>query len=150
MTFTSSQTTFINSYVLDRASRGGDGAVLPTAPPLHTVGTVGIESIEQFRSLTSNISQPGRTILIEFGASWCKKCRALAPLITKKVQEYHSLLVCTVDIDELADLSIELDIKAVPRFQIYRAGKLVEDFTGSSEADIEVLFMRAISYSVEI
>jgi thioredoxin 1 len=70
----------------------------------------------------------------------------LAPLITKKVQEHHSLLVCTVDIDQLADLSTELDIKAVPRFQIFRAGQLVEDFIGSSEADIDALFMRAISY----
>jgi len=109
---------------------------------LHAAGTTAITSADQFKALTSGSPTP---VLVEFGASWCKKCKVLAPIVSRLAGAAPSLLVCTVDIDELGDLAEELGISSVPRIQVFKAGSLSEDYMGSSESDVEALFQRASS-----
>jgi thioredoxin 1 len=111
---------------------------LPVLPPLHTAGTTSVTSEEQFRALAASPT----VVIFEFGAAWCKKCKTLALHISKLAEENPSLPVFTVDIDELVDLSSELGVSAIPRIVVYRDGRIVDDYTGSAEAEVTALFDR--------
>ena len=62
--------------------------------------------------------------------------------MSRLAEAHPSVLVCTVDIDELADLAGDLAISSIPRVQVFKSGALVEDYTGSSEDDLTALFAR--------
>ena len=123
----------------ERASRGGDGSPLSVLPPMHATGTIVVTSAEQFASLVSG--SPSVSI-VEFGASWCKKCKAISPKITQLAVENPSIAVLTIDIDELQELSMELGISSVPQLLAYANGSIVERYSGSSEAEIVSFFAK--------
>ena len=121
----------------ERASRGGDGSPLPVLPPMHATGTIIVTSPEQFLTLVSGSLSVS---IVEFGASWCKKCKTISPLITRLAVENPSIAVLTVDIDELQELSMELGISSVPQLLAYANGSIVDRYSGSSEAEIVSFF----------
>lgn len=123
----------------ERSSRGGDGSPLPEQPPMHAAGTIVVTSTEQYSSLVSGSSSAS---IVEFGASWCKKCKAISPQITQLAAANPSIAVLTVDIDELQELSTELGISSVPQLIAYVNGSIVDRYSGSSESELDAFFKK--------
>lgn len=72
------------------------------------------------------------TLIVDFGASWCPPCRALAPTY-KKWSESHSekASFAKSDIDDCPSLATALKISAVPTIVIFKNGKESKRFIGA-------------------
>ncbi len=73
-------------------------------------------------------------VLVDFSASWCQPCKALAPTIDKVAGEYKGrMAVYKIDIDSAQDTAATLKILSVPTCIFFRDGKEVDRFTGNAD-----------------
>ncbi|MCU0865082.1 MAG: thioredoxin [Planctomycetes bacterium] len=73
-------------------------------------------------------------VLVDFSASWCQPCKALAPTIDKVSGEYKGRMdVYKVDIDNAQDAAASFGIMSVPTCIFFRDGKEVDRFTGNAD-----------------
>ena len=71
-------------------------------------------------------------VLVDFSASWCQPCKALAPTIDKVAGEYKGRMdVYKIDIDNAQDAASSLGIMSVPTCVFFKDGKEVDRFTGA-------------------
>ena len=70
-------------------------------------------------------------VLVDFFATWCQPCKALAPTIDAVSVEYDGKLrVYKVDIDKAPDTMASYGISGVPTCILFKQGKEVDRFTG--------------------
>lgn len=65
------------------------------------------------------------TVLIDFFATWCPPCRAIAPVIAEVAEEHPEITVCKVNVDDEPGLADRFAIKFVPTLAVLRHGKLL-------------------------
>lgn len=70
-------------------------------------------------------------VLVDFGATWCKYCKAQTPIINE-INEILSgkALICNVDIDQCPNVSSRFQIQGIPVLMIFKNGKAVTRFDG--------------------
>ncbi len=56
----------------------------------------------------------GGSAIVDFYASWCGPCRALAPAIERLAREHPRLHVGKLNVDEWPEIAAQYDIKTVP------------------------------------
>ena len=70
-------------------------------------------------------------VLVEFGASWCAPCRAIAPVLAGIAAERRgSLRVVAVDSDANPATAGRLGVMAVPTLILFAGGRPVRRLTG--------------------
>ena len=83
------------------------------------------------------VLQNKEIILIDFYATWCGPCKALAPILEEVVAEDPSIKVCKVDVDKAPSLAKQFRIMSVPTLVVMEAGNIVERMSGlQSKEDI--------------
>jgi thioredoxin 1 len=68
--------------------------------------------------------------VVDFWASWCPPCRALAPTIAALAEERPDVLVGKVDVDEHPEIAGRYGIQSIPTVLLFRNGELVERSVG--------------------
>jgi thioredoxin 1 len=82
-----------------------------------------------FKSTLDTAKTP---VLVDFSASWCQPCKALAPTIDKVAEDYRGkLAVYKVDIDNAQETASSFGILQVPTCIFFKSGKEVDRFYGS-------------------
>jgi thioredoxin 1 len=83
------------------------------------------------------IKQSATPVVVDFGATWCGPCQALAPHIEKMAGEYAGkAVVAKVDVDNEPDLAGRLGVMSVPTVLFFKGGKKVDSVTGNRPEDI--------------
>jgi thioredoxin 1 len=81
-------------------------------------------------------------VLVDFWASWCMPCKAMAPVIDEIAgQTKGKIKVGKVDVDANGELANRFNVQGIPNFIILKDGKEVENMVGiqSKEALIQAL-----------
>ena len=74
----------------------------------------------------STLESAGTPILVDFSATWCAPCKALAPTIDAVADEYAGkMAVYKVDIDNAQETAASYGIMSVPTCIFFRDGKVV-------------------------
>lgn len=77
------------------------------------------------------IAQDGKTVLVDFWATWCGPCRMIAPVLEEVAKERPDVTVCKVDVDEERELALEYGVSSIPTLLVFRDGKLVNQSIGA-------------------
>jgi thioredoxin 1 len=77
------------------------------------------------------IAQDGKTVLVDFWATWCGPCRMIAPVLEEVAKERPDVTVCKVDVDEERELALEYGVSSIPTLLVFRDGKVVNQSIGA-------------------
>ena len=77
------------------------------------------------------IAQNGKTVLVDFWATWCGPCRVIAPVLEEVAKERPDVTVCKVDVDEERELALEYGVSSIPTLLVFRDGKVVNQSIGA-------------------
>ena len=70
------------------------------------------------------VLQAGVPVTVEFGATWCGPCRALAPVVRALATERTGQLeVGEVDVDESPSIAARFKVRSVPTILVFAGGK---------------------------
>ena len=80
-------------------------------------------------------------ILFYFTASWCGPCQKIKPLIEKIAlgADPKKLEIYKVDIDENDTLALELKVKSVPTFYLFKGKELQGQCGGADITKVQAL-----------
>jgi thioredoxin 1 len=70
-------------------------------------------------------------VLVDFWATWCGPCRALAPTIEELATEYSGRLkVAKMDVDHNQGTPMRYNIRGIPALLLFKGGKIVDQIVG--------------------
>lgn len=74
----------------------------------------------------------GKPMMVDFGATWCGPCNALAPTVEEIAKEYEGrVVVGKADVDECPNLAARFRIRSVPTVLFIKGGEVVDKSVGA-------------------
>lgn len=75
-------------------------------------------------------------VLVDFTATWCGPCRALAPIVEKVADEFQGKVkVGKLDIDESPNVTAKYGIRSVPTVLVFQGGEKKAQHVGLTTRD---------------
>ncbi|KAG7370001.1 thioredoxin [Nitzschia inconspicua] len=98
------------------------------------------ETLQETEDLVLTAATNRQLMVIDFTASWCGPCKAIAPLYKELSEEFDGEVVfCKVDVDENPDTAAKYSVSAMPTFVFISGGVVVDRLMGANPAKLREL-----------
>lgn len=83
----------------------------------------------EFKAVVLDSLEP---VLVDFWATWCAPCRAIAPAVEELATQYKGKLkVAKVNIDANQDVPQQYGVRSIPTLLVFKGGKVVDQIVGA-------------------
>ena len=106
------------------------------------------KNVQEFNDLNfeEEVLKSDVPVLVDFSATWCGPCKAIAPLVGQLADEYvGKVKVGTIDIDDSPGVAQRFGIRGVPTLYVFKGGEVVGKMVGAApKQNIAQLMQRAL------
>ncbi|KAK4685886.1 thioredoxin 1, partial [Tremellales sp. Uapishka_1] len=101
-------------------------------------GITEISSTAEFDTISRGLP-PSQLMVIDFHATWCGPCLAIAPLLAQMATRYQHVKFIKIDVDKQAALAQRYRVSAMPTFKFIKGGREVAELKGASPPQLTAL-----------
>jgi thioredoxin 1 len=85
-------------------------------------------------------------VLVDFWASWCQPCKAIAPIVDALAEDFEGKVkVGKVNVDDNPATPAKYGIRGIPTIILFKDGKVVDQVVGAvPKAQLEALIKKTL------
>jgi thioredoxin 1 len=106
------------------------------------------EHVQTFgdNNFEAEVIQSSVPVLVDFWATWCQPCKAIAPTIDALAEAYAGKIkVGKVNVDENQATPSKYGVRGIPTVILFKDGKVVDQIVGAvPKSQLEALINKAL------